>query len=293
MIFSFGVPFIRWANTSSVADAMAPRRIYDHELVYVVSGCGHFKRQDQTVRAAPDFLFLIQPDQWHSWRAGDGEPLHLLGVHFDWQAQHDTLTFPVSRPAHEPIERSLFRRAQQVPNWDLSQNPALDLRGRPRVRRALEEVVAEYGRGDAQSHEAAGALLAFAFLQIGREAGELSQLQGRADIGADALRRVSRARELLEAPRETPLSVGEAARRVGWSADHLRRMFRAVLNTSPNKVQTAARVRRAEEILRHHHLPVAEVARQCGFDDASHFARVFKGETGLSPRQFLALAKHA
>jgi AraC family transcriptional regulator len=78
---------------------------------------------------------------------------------------------------------------------------------------------------------------------------------------------------------------------VGWSADHLRRMFRSVLGSAPAQVQTAARLRRARELLRYGALPIGEIARRCGFEDASHFARVFKRELGCTPREWAVLVR--
>jgi AraC-like DNA-binding protein len=292
----FQVPFIRWADVAVLAPgsaAPARRRIYDHEFVYVLSGAGHISIEGIAHEARPDSLFLVQPRSWHSYRADSGCSMTLLGVHFDWTPQADTLRFPVFRAVESDnlIDDSLFRRAREVAGWDLGSTPFLDLRGRPDVRRALENVVAEYAREDEISRRGAGALLAFAVAQIEREARRLRIFTRREAAGPDAMRRLERARALLETPRDAPLSIEEVAQNVGWSADHLRRTFRAVWNVSPARIQTAARIRRARELMRNDRLPVSQVAQRCGFEDASHFARVFKKESGLSPREFRMLAK--
>ena len=289
----FALPFIRWANQAlfPAGTGMTPRRIYDHELVYVMAGSGDIVIEGQVYPARTDYLFFIQPRQWHFFRAAPDDRVALLGVHFDWIPQVDTYSFTEFRAADDPVEEFRFRQPLEVPNWDLTARPFLDFKGRPRVRRMLEEVVTEYSRDDEMAQSGAGALLAAAIAQISREAVFLEKLGTLSHIGPDALRRVERARALLETPREVPLTIEEVAEQVGWSADHLRRMFRAVLGTSPNQIQTAARIRRAKELLRYEHLPISKIAEQCGFDDASHFARVFKQESGLSPRQFLALTR--
>lgn len=108
------------------------------------------------------------------------------------------------------------------------------------------------------------------------------------DVGADAERRVERARLLLESEANAPPSVEAVALAVGWSADHLRRMFRAVLDTSPHQVGVSARLQRARAQLLEQKEPVLRVAHECGFANASHFAQAFKREFGVSPRQLRA-----
>jgi AraC-like DNA-binding protein len=286
----FSVPFIRWADTVSVAKGAVgacERQLYDHEFVYILEGTGAIILDGKRYVAHPDFLFLVPPRVWHSFLS-PVEPQRLLGVHFDWRYRNDTANFQSFRPAVAPVDVSLFREQERVLNWE-RERPYLDLRGRPRVRKMLETVVNEYGRGDLESREIAGALLAGAIGHMAREARLANELSQNLQIGADAVRRVQRAREILEAPREGALSIEEVAKSIGWSSDHLRRMMKAVLNSTPSELQTAARIRRAQEFLRYGTLPIAEIARRCGFDDASHFTRVFKRETGSLPREWAGL----
>lgn len=289
----FSIPFIRWANLT-IANGRSPtalRRIYDHELIYVMGGSGRIVIETQSLAASPDTLFLIAPRVWHAFVADEGVALPLLGVHFDWLPERDRLAFSVHHAADDLVGTDRFRQAREVPGWSLQNVPFLNLKGRPVVRRALEEVVVEYRKHDEESITVSGALLAAAIGLISREARHAQQLTQSALAGADAVRRVQRARAILEAPRETALSIEAVAAEVGWSGDHLRRMSRLILGASPYTIQTVARVRRAQELLRAGNLPIAQIAAHCGFNDASHFARVFKKDTGLSPRQFLAMSK--
>jgi AraC-like DNA-binding protein len=217
----------------------------------------------------------------------------LLGVHFDWTPQHDTLAFPIYEPAAEPPDEIRFRKPQHVPGWDGHAQPFVDLRGRPAVREALEAVVHEFNRFDDEARAGAGALLAAAIFEISRAARTLQQEAGTTQLGPDALRRLQRARDILEANPHAPLSIEEVAQRVGWSADHLRRVFRQALGQSPSEIQTKARLQLARDLLRSENATIAEVGERCGFDDPSHFARAFKSFTGLSPRQYSRLARRA
>ena len=288
---SFSLPHIRWADVAVMSPSYHTvlRRLYDHELVYVLDGCGTITIENRKYPARPDQLYLIAPGVWHSFRAEDDTEMPLLGVHFDWKRQDDELTFPISCYVNTPIQTSLLRPFSPIDNWDTAQKPFLDLRGRPRVRRALEELVVEHNRDDDEARSNSGALLALILGTIAREARQLEQLERNSQLGADAVRRVERARQILES--DTICDIETVAEQVGWSGDHLRRMMRAVLQQSPYQLQTSARLRRARHLLRSENLSIAHVALRCGFEDASHFSRVFKKDCGLTPRQFLTMSK--
>ena len=249
----FSVPFVRWADTVRVEAGGAgtrPRQIYDHELVYVMEGEGEIILDGQTHPARLDSLFLVRPRVYHSFLSPI-EPQRLLGVHFDWEARPDTADFSSHRPVGNAPDWSLFRPAQNIENWDVNAQPSLDLRGRVGVRRALEAVVTEWQRADALAPVIAGALLAAALGQIAREAQLLHEVAAHQSAPPDAVRRVQLARELLELPEAPLLSIEQIAAQVGWSGDHLRRMCRAILGSGPLEIQSAARVRRAGELLRY------------------------------------------
>lgn len=293
MSFPFTLPYVRWADVAVLSERtpVIERQIYDHELVYVMNGSGHIQIENSIYPAVPGNLFFILPRSRHWFRATTADQVHLLGVHFDWAPQHDTLAFPVFAPATDPVDETKFRQPRQVPEWDLAKHPYLKLKENKHVRDSLEAIISEYSRYDKSSREAAGALLAAFLLQLGRVVQSLEEEDANTPVGAHAVRRVEKARVLLESQLDNPLSVEEVAAKVGWSADHLRRMCRLVYHTSPLELQFTARLQLARQLLRHKDVSIAEIGYRCGFEDPSHFARAFKGRTGLTPRQYLRMAK--
>lgn len=273
----FVVPYIRWADVAHLrAGTFGPqlRRLYDHEIVLCVGGRGHIVLEGQSYEAIPDRLFLIQPRQWHSFRADCGEDLHLLGVHFDWAPQHDSLQFPlfIAADGDDAPDETLFRAPRQIPDWNSHERPFLELPGGSSVCAALEKLVIEYSIGDEESRLGAGAMLISVLVLISRAARLLSQSEELKRVGPDAARRVERARLLLQDV-EKHLSIEEVAAIVGWSSDHLRRTFRAVYGVAPALLQQTARLQRARLLLRDEHQTVADIALACGFDNAEYFAR--------------------
>lgn len=283
------VPFVRFAEVVNwpPCHKWGPRRLYDHELLYVLNGGLEFTLEDRVVTASANHLLLVPPRALNQYRTSPQSAHSHIGIHFDWVPRDDTQHFEVFRAAEEPFEESLFRPEQNIPGWDSQLSPLLDLSGRPLVGQLLHEVVEAFALRDEFSRVQAGGLLAVAIAQIARETKIQAAASENPRAGADAVRRVHRARELLEAPQRELPTVSQVAAQVGWSADHLNRMCRCVLGASPQAIRTRARVRRVSELLRYGHADLADVAWRCGFCDVSHLTRVFRKELGVSPRDFL------
>ena len=276
---------VRWPRHAQ----HGPRRLYDHELVYVANGSLRLLLNERSLEVKRDQIVLIRPRELHHFFLGN-EALHdVIGIHFDWTPRADTAQFQSFRPAEEPFEENLFREPRQIPGWNSDETPVFDLRGRLAVRNLLSQVIAAHAVPGEAARVKAGALLAAAIAQISHEAGLTQQLQDIAQIGADAMRRAQRARELLEEPRTPAFTVAEVAAKVGWTADHLGKMCRQIYSVSPHRIQMQSRMRRARELLRYSQMSVAQIAGQCGFKDASHFMTAFKKETGMTPTQFARL----
>jgi AraC family transcriptional regulator len=72
----------------------------------------------------------------------------------------------------------------------------------------------------------------------------------------------------------------------GLSREHLARAFRARTGEPPWAFVTRARLERARALLADPALPVAEVARLCGYASARVLARNLVAATGRSPARW-------
>ena len=81
----------------------------------------------------------------------------------------------------------------------------------------------------------------------------------------------------------TPASRKDLARTAGVSVRHLERLFAEHLDVTIHQHYVSLRLVRARTLLRQTSLPLAQVGTECGFADASHFARVYRKRYGLSP----------
>ncbi len=97
---------------------------------------------------------------------------------------------------------------------------------------------------------------------------------------------VTRAVELVDRELAESLTGELLARRLGVSRPYLAAIFRRETGHTLHDYVTERRVTRAKELLQHSELGVGEIASRLGFKTIFHFSRVFKEQTGQSPRKF-------
>jgi AraC-like DNA-binding protein len=89
--------------------------------------------------------------------------------------------------------------------------------------------------------------------------------------------------EIMEANFRYNLSLEEFAKLCHRSLSSFKREFQAHFNESPGKWLLQKRLEHASALLRGSKLSVTEIAFESGFEDVSHFSRVFKERFGTSP----------
>lgn len=97
---------------------------------------------------------------------------------------------------------------------------------------------------------------------------------------------VREVRAFLDAHPDTTLSLSDLAARVGLSASHLSRSFRAVVGAPPHAYLLGVRARAARDLLLRG-TPIGEAALAVGFADQAHLTRVFARVYGVPPGVFV------
>ncbi len=100
----------------------------------------------------------------------------------------------------------------------------------------------------------------------------------------DAL--VARAQRIMEKSLQQGFNLSELARHLAVSERTLNRRFKLALGAAPLQYLQAIRVDVAKRLLQTGGLTVDVVGERVGYRDLSTFRRLFKRETGLSPREY-------
>ena len=91
------------------------------------------------------------------------------------------------------------------------------------------------------------------------------------------------ARTLLPDPE---LSVARISRALGCSADYLSRRFHEERGITLTAWITQERMELAKDLLNDPQRNIAEIGWACGFNEPSYFIRVFRQQTGVTPRTY-------
>lgn len=86
---------------------------------------------------------------------------------------------------------------------------------------------------------------------------------------------------------QTLPSISELASLCGVSEVYFRTIFKNCFGMSPVKYVNELKINRAKELLRSRMYSVTRACELAGFSDISHFSRLFKKTTGVSPSEFL------
>ena len=82
------------------------------------------------------------------------------------------------------------------------------------------------------------------------------------------------------------LDLTSLARIAGLSPSHFSRSFKVATGTAPYTYVTQRRMERAKALLQENQMSVGSVALECGFNNPSRFAEVFRRHVGLGPREY-------
>jgi len=197
-------------------------------------------------------LIVIRPPRWAARITAAGDTLRF--VSFTWT--HDALKAlgPLSRGLSTP--RTLYGRSSVELAWRAA--------GELRVRDQYTTYAVQFYTDG---------------VALGLTRGILYEGRGEPALAA-------RARRLLDRNVREMLDLRALANDVGCAPAYLSRLFRQTYGVAPSEYLIRRRVEKARALLAGSKKPIAAIARDLGFHDASHFGRHFRRLAGASPLEF-------
>jgi AraC family transcriptional regulator len=97
---------------------------------------------------------------------------------------------------------------------------------------------------------------------------------------------LKRVMEFVETRLGTPIALADLAHVAGGSVFHFSRAFRNTAGDTPYRYVLRRRIEHAKLMLGASDMPIAEVARACGFSSPANFAKTFSRFVGSTPKRF-------
>ncbi|MBQ7370282.1 MAG: response regulator [Blautia sp.] len=82
------------------------------------------------------------------------------------------------------------------------------------------------------------------------------------------------------------ISLSEAARAVGFTPEHLSRLFAREMGITFSSYLTQCRLNIAKRLLTEGNQKIYEIAKEVGYHDTKYFNRIFRAETGKTPMEY-------
>jgi len=254
------------AVTYPPATGFGPRRLRDYELVWVVQGSVVHHIQGQPDTPLEDgAMVLCRPGTTDRFTWDPTHPTRHAYLHFDFDELPDAWPKARAWPDRwqlptDDVVRPLFRYLlANAAGW-----------GDTAAGRDVSPVVAS----------AVETLLGALIMGPVAQASELAPA-----LPGPVARSLGYVRQRLDTDMREAVTLDDLAGAAKVSPEHLCRLFREALDTSPVQAVSLLRLDRAMTQLVRSDLTVAQVADRTGFASPFHFSRRFKQVYGKSPSQ--------
>lgn len=241
-------------------ERVGPRRIQDHEFVWIRSGTPVLIHGDERIDLVPGDLFLLRPQREHTLIWGESAVLH-GALHFQPSAEELRRfslrkSWPLCRRlADEDALGAVYSQIMRLSQTKDAHPQAIDTALRHLLTCFLDEVPSDLRRRELPLPAALTRL--FAHIDAAWSGGAL-----------------------------TVWTQEELAALAEVSAAHLRKLFTSHLGLSPVQCLRLLRLEWSAAALLRSAKPVQDIAALCGFSDPFTYSRNFRSRFGVSPSAF-------
>lgn len=234
----------------------------DYEIVIIYQGAPCYVRNFQKYQLGPGSILLSRPgenEQWH-W---DKENYTRHGyLHFKMNA--------IPKKWGDPDDWPLFRSKPNLVCASIFEH--------------LLERISYQNDWPVQSPEETTILLVDSLISLFLEEGKEKKTQSVVR-NMSVSRAINHMRLNLEENPETELTLDKLAQTALVSKKHLCRLFTSTMGIPPMRFYLLLKLQLALSLLKHSNYIVAEIARRCGFSDASYFSRAFSDAFSMPPSE--------
>ena len=241
-----------------------PKGRLDYQLLYIVSGKGHFyfHGEDRVVYAGR--MVLIQPRQEQRYEYFGEDKPEVYWVHFTGSDVKNIL-----HSYHIPMDDPIFYSGASSTYSYLFKEMIHELQN---CKTGYEDLLAMYLRQ--------------IFLLVQR-----TRQEERPTVSTYIQEEMEFARRYFNEHYNEPISIQEYAESRNMSVCYFQRNFKQIVKHTPMQYLLTIRVNNAASLLETTDYSMAEIATIVGYEDPLYFSRLFRKIKGVSPRDYRNLVK--
>ena len=243
---------------------LRPKGRLDYQLLYIVSGKGHFyfHGEDRVVYAGR--MVLIQPRQEQRYEYFGEDKPEVYWVHFTGSDVKNIL-----RSYNIPMDDPVFYSGASSTYSYLFKEMIHELQN---CKTGYEDLLAMYLRQ--------------IFLLVQR-----TRQEERPTVSTYIQEEMEFARRYFNEHYNEPISIQEYAESRNMSVCYFQRNFKQIVKHTPMQYLLTIRVNNAASLLETTDYSMAEIAAIVGYEDPLYFSRLFRKIKGVSPRDYRNLVK--
>ena len=241
-----------------------PKGRLDYQLLYIVSGKGHFyfHGEDRVVYAGR--MVLIQPRQEQRYEYFGEDKPEVYWVHFTGSDVKNIL-----RSYNIPMDDPIFYSGASSTYSYLFKEMVHELQN---CKTGYEDLLTMYLRQ--------------IFLLVQR-----TRQEERPTVSTYIQEEMEFARRYFNEHYNEPISIQEYAESRNMSVCYFQRNFKQIVKHTPMQYLLTIRVNNAASLLETTDYSMAEIAAIVGYEDPLYFSRLFRKIKGVSPRDYRNLVK--
>lgn len=252
------------------------KQVHGHnffELVYIIEGTGFQCINRSRFAYHADHLFLITPDDYHSFDVQSTTTFFFL--------RFNNIYLKDGRLPIENVQRLEFilQNANRRPGCILKNQADKQL-----VKPLIEAIGREYTNRDIYNQELIQQLVNTLIVVVARNIAKYQEL----DVSEQTDMRVLDMLQYIQTHIYEPakLRAEQLSRAFSISPAYLSRYFKQHTGETMQQYIASYKTRLIVHRLQHSGKRISEIAAEFNFTDESHFTKFFKSRIGLSPREF-------
>ncbi|MCD9024936.1 AraC family transcriptional regulator [Cohnella silvisoli] len=242
-----------------------------YEILYLISGELSYLIKETTYHILNGMLLLINKNELHKLINPQAKPFERVTLLMKKEFANDLLGIPwMSR---------LFA------NFDTPFNAIrLNTGDQHKIESLFDQMIAEYKSEDPVSDQYLKALLLELMLFVQRKLNGIQQASAAETTPIH--KKIWGIVEYIHRNYADRLTLDSITENFDISPSYFCKTFKNSTNLSFVQYLNNVRVKEAKKLLKSSSFKVAEIAEQTGYDNATHFGRVFKELTGVTPLKY-------